>query len=150
MRDEPGRDEGSGASEIRGPRRRVLVADDNEDAVRSLSLMLRAMGHEVVTARNGEEAVRLAESSRPDLALLDIGMPLLNGYDVARRIREQPWGVALPLVALTGWGLEEDRRKARESGFDRHIVKPVDVGILRTLISELPENGGRIPRPTEP
>ncbi|HEU5310648.1 MAG TPA: ATP-binding protein, partial [Candidatus Eisenbacteria bacterium] len=150
MRDEPGRDDASGALEIRGPRRRVLVADDNEDAVRSLSLMLRAMGHEVVTAQNGEEAVRLAETSRPDLALLDIGMPLLNGYDAARRIREQPWGGALPLVALTGWGLEEDRRQAKESGFDRHIVKPVDVGTLRTLISELPEKGARFPRPTEP
>jgi CheY-like chemotaxis protein len=102
--------------------------------------VLRAMGHEVVTARNGEEAVRVAETSRPDLALLDIGMPIVNGYDVARRIREQPWGAALPLVALTGWGLEEDRRQARESGFDRHLVKPVDAETLRALMSELPAN----------
>ena len=129
------------ALEPEGPRRRVLVADDNEDAVQSLSLMLRAMGHEVITAGNGEEAVRAAETGRPDLALLDIGMPVLNGYEAARRIREHPWGTALPLVALTGWGLEEDRRQARESGFDRHLVKPVDLATLRALISELPANG---------
>ncbi|HET9252293.1 MAG TPA: ATP-binding protein [Candidatus Eisenbacteria bacterium] len=147
----PARDERSAALAAEGAtRRRVLVADDNEDAVRSLSLVLRAMGHEVVTARNGEEAVRLAETSRPDLALLDIGMPLVNGYDAARRIREQPWGAGIPLIALTGWGLEDDRRQASESGFDRHLVKPVDVDTLRALISELPGNRGPEERPTGP
>jgi len=135
--------------EPKGPRRRVLIADDNEDAVESLSLMLRVMGHEVITAGNGEEAIRAAEASRPDLVLLDIGMPVLNGYEAARRIREHPWGTALPLVALTGWGLAEDRRQARESGFDRHLVKPVDLATLRALISELPAaSGGHESGPT--
>jgi PAS domain S-box-containing protein len=123
------------------PGKRVLVVDDNEDAVRSLTLMLTMMGHEVVTAKDGEEAVRMVEESRPDLVLLDIGMPRLNGYDAARRIREEPWGRKLPLVALTGWGLEEDRRLAKESGFDRHVVKPIGVDTLRALIRELGGNG---------
>jgi PAS domain S-box-containing protein len=126
-----------------GPAKRVLVVDDNEDAVRSLTLMLHMMGHEVVTAKDGEEAVRMAEESRPDLVLLDIGMPRLNGYDAARRIREEPWGRRLPLVALTGWGLEEDRKLAKESGFDRHIVKPIGVDTLRALITELAEIGAK-------
>jgi CheY-like chemotaxis protein len=135
------REDPSQTLEPSGSTRRVLIADDNEDAVHCLSLMLRATGHEVVTAENGEEAVRVAEATRPDLALLDIGMPLLNGYDAARRIRKQPWGAGLPLVALTGWGLEGDRRQAKESGFDRHVVKPVEVGTLRALIVELVGNG---------
>jgi len=120
---------------------RVLVADDNADAVRSLSLVLRAMGHEVVTASDGDEAVRLASESRPDLVFLDIGMPRMNGFEAARRIREQPWGRNLPLVAITGWGLEDDRRQAKESGFDRHLVKPVDRETLNALIRELAGNG---------
>ena len=140
--------EPTAALEPEGPRRRVLIADDNEDAVQSMSLMLRAMGHEVITAGNGEEAILAAETSRPDLVLLDIGMPVLNGYEAARQIREHPWGAALPLVALTGWGLEEDRRQARESGFDRHLVKPVDLATLRALISELPSNGKHESGPT--
>lgn len=124
------------------PGRRILVADDNEDAVQSLGLMLEGMGHEVFTARDGFEAIHVAEKNRPDLVLLDIGMPRLNGYETARRIREQPWGKSLPLVALTGWGLEEDRQLARESGFDRHVVKPVGVEALGQLILELTGNGG--------
>jgi CheY-like chemotaxis protein len=104
--------------------------------------MLEGMGHEVFTARDGFEAIHLAEENRPDLVLLDIGMPRLNGYETARRIREQPWGKSLPLVALTGWGLEEDRQLARESGFDRHVVKPVGVEALGQLILELTGNGG--------
>lgn len=131
------------ASERRpsGPARRVLLADDNEDAVQSLGLVLRHMGHEVFTARDGFEAIHVAEEKRPDLVFLDIGMPRLNGYETARRIREQPWGKSLPLVALTGWGLEEDRQLARESGFDRHLVKPVGVEALGLLILELTGNG---------
>ena len=86
---------------------------------------------------DGQEAVEAAAWFRPDLALLDIGMPRLNGYEACRRIREQPWGKALVLVALTGWGQEEDKRRAGEAGFDRHLTKPVDPAALEKLVSEL-------------
>ena len=116
---------------------RVLVADDNEDAVRSLAMMLRAMGHEVHTARDGAEVLESAATVMPNLILMDIGMPRMNGYDAARRIREQPWGRTITLVALTGWGLEEDRRLAAEAGFDRHVVKPVEASTLREILASV-------------
>ena len=116
---------------------RVLVADDNEDAVRSLAMMLRAMGHEVHTARDGAEVLEAAATIMPSLILMDIGMPRMNGYDAARRIREQPWGRTITLVALTGWGLEEDKRLATEAGFDRHIVKPIEPSVLRSILAGL-------------
>ena len=114
---------------------RVLVADDNEDAVRSLAMMLRAMGHEVHTAQDGAEVLEAAAEVMPALILMDIGMPRMNGYDAARRIREQPWGRTITLVALTGWGLEEDKRLAVEAGFDLHVVKPVDASHLRSILA---------------
>ena len=116
------------ASDETGPAstpRRVLVADDNRDAVESLRLVLEAGGHEVHTAFDGEAAFGCAEAVVPDVVLLDIGMPKTNGYEVARRIREHPWGKSIYLVALTGWGQEDDRRRSREAGFDAHLVKPV-------------------------
>jgi PAS domain S-box-containing protein len=116
---------------------RVLVADDNEDAVRSLAMMLRAMGHEVHTAQDGAEVLEAAAEIMPTLILMDIGMPRMNGYDAARRIREQPWGRNITLVALTGWGLEEDKRLAAEAGFDRHVVKPVESSVLRSILASL-------------
>ena len=116
---------------------RVLVADDNEDAVRSLAMMIRAMGHEVHTARDGAEVLESAAAIMPALILMDIGMPRMNGYDAARRIREQPWGRTITLVALTGWGLEEDRRLATEAGFDRHVVKPVEAATLREILASV-------------
>ena len=116
-------------------RRRVLVADDNEDSALSLAELLELKGNDVQTASNGLEAVERAEVFRPDVIVLDIGMPMLNGYDVARKIREKPWGGDVRLIALTGWGQEEDKRRARESGFDHHLVKPVDVGALETLLN---------------
>ena len=116
---------------------RVLVADDNEDAVRSLAMMLRAMGHEVHMARDGAEVLESAATIMPALILMDIGMPRMNGYDAARRIREQPWGRTIMLVALTGWGLEEDRRLAAEAGFDRHVVKPVEAATLREILASV-------------
>jgi CheY-like chemotaxis protein len=115
----------------------VLVADDNEDAVRSLAMMLRAMGHEVHTAQDGAEVLEAAAEIMPTLILMDIGMPRMNGYDAARRIREQPWGRTITLVALTGWGLEEDKRLAAEAGFDRHVVKPVESSVLRSILASL-------------
>ena len=113
---------------------RILVADDNLDAAESLGLMLRLMGHDVRTVRDGLQAVEEAAAFRPDLALLDIGMPGLSGYDAARRIREQRWGQEIVLVALTGWGQEEDKRKALEAGFDQHFTKPVNPDELIVLI----------------
>jgi PAS domain S-box-containing protein len=118
-------------------RLRILVADDNRDAADSLQMMLGILGHEVRSANNGREAVRTAEEFRPDVAFLDIGMPELNGYDVARTVRAQPWGRAVTLVALTGWGQDEDRRRSREAGFDQHLVKPVDPEVLQQTLARL-------------
>jgi signal transduction histidine kinase len=122
---------------------RVLVADDNRDAADSLAMMLKLAGNEVRTAYDGEQAVEQAEAFRPDLVLLDIGMPKLNGYEAARRIREQPSGHAMILVALTGWGQEEDKRRADEAGFHHHLVKPVDLAALaRRLGTIAPQERG--------
>ncbi|WP_020473879.1 response regulator [Zavarzinella formosa] len=117
-------------------RRRILVVDDNVDSAQSLGMMLELLGSEVRTAHDGLEAIETASKFRPDVVLLDIGMPKLNGYEAARRIREQPWGRTIILIAQTGWGQEEDRRKSREAGFDHHLVKPVDPVSLRSLLGE--------------
>jgi PAS domain S-box-containing protein len=117
--------------------RRILVVDDNRDAAVSLALMLKLQGNQTRTAHDGLEAVAEAEAFRPDVVLLDIGMPKLNGYDAARRIREQPWGQRMVLVALTGWGQEEDRRRSLEAGFNHHLVKPVDPAALEKLLASL-------------
>jgi signal transduction histidine kinase len=114
---------------------RVLVADDNVDAADSLSLLLSRLGHDVTTANDGVEALRLAHETRPDLALLDIGMPGLNGYEVARRIRGEPWGRDVRLVALTGWGQSQDKAEAADAGFDTHLTKPVEMNALRELVA---------------
>src|SRR5581483_7617908 len=100
--------------------RRILIADDNNDALESLATLLQLSGHEVFTATNGGTALQSAERHRPEVALLDIGMPMLDGYEVAKRIRAQPWGQRITLVALTGWGQDSDRRRSREAGFDSH------------------------------
>ena len=115
---------------------RILVADDNRDAAESMGMLLRLMGNEVRTVYDGIEAVAEAATFRPDVIVLDIGMPKLNGYEAARRIREQRWSDGTMLVALTGWGQEEDKRKATEAGFDRHFRKPLDPAELHRLISE--------------
>jgi signal transduction histidine kinase len=106
---------------------RVLVADDNTDAAESLAMLLRALGNEVSVASDGVEAVQAVRDFRPDVVLLDIGMPRLDGYGAAREIRGHPLGAHIRLVALTGWAQEEDRRRAREAGFDAHLVKPADI-----------------------
>ncbi len=116
---------------------RILVVDDNADVVHSLAMLLELTGYRVETARDGLEAVAAAERFRPHLILLDIGMPRLDGYGACRRIREQPWGKDLRIVALTGWGQDDARRKSRETGFDGHLVKPVDPAALRRLLAEL-------------
>ena len=116
---------------------RILVADDNRDAAESMSTMLRLTGNEVRTVHDGVQAVEEAAAFRPDVVLLDIGMPQLNGYGAARNIRAQRWGKDMILVALTGWGQEEDKRKASEAGFDHHFTKPVSLADLDRLIKEL-------------
>jgi PAS domain S-box-containing protein len=114
--------------------RRVLVADDNRDSAESLADLLRDLGNEVQLAFDGSEAVEAARTFRPDLALLDIGMPKLDGYQAAQRIRGDADGRPLKLVALTGWGQDDDRRKAREAGFDEHLVKPAEIATLRRIL----------------
>lgn len=109
---------------------RVLVVDDNVDAAESLASLLRLVGHRVEVANDGIEALERAQQWQPDVVLLDLGLPRLSGLDVSRRIREQPWGRGMRLVALTGWGQELDRQHTRESGFDAHLVKPVDLDAL--------------------
>ncbi len=118
-------------------RRRILVVDDNRDAATSLAELLEVIGHETSIANDGLEAVQAAETFRPDVVLLDIGLPKLNGFEAARRIRQQPWGKAMLLVALTGWGQEEDRRKSSEAGFDAHLVKPADPFALTELLARM-------------
>jgi len=116
-------------------RKRVLVVDDNEGAARVLTLLLQALGNEVRSAHDGLSAVEIAADFLPDVVLMDIGMPKLNGYDAARRIRQQPWGKKLVLAALTGWGQDDDKARTREAGFDFHFVKPLEVEILRELLA---------------
>lgn len=114
--------------------RRVLIADDNRDSADSLAMLLRLDGHQVVVGHDGETAVRLFEAHAPEIVLLDIGMPQLDGYEVARRIRASSTGRDVLLVALTGWGQEKDRIDSREAGFDHHLVKPVDPALVLRLI----------------
>ncbi|HEY4234250.1 MAG TPA: CHASE3 domain-containing protein [Lacipirellulaceae bacterium] len=116
--------------------RRILAVDDNKDAVDTLAMMLRIMGHDLQTAYDGMEAVDVAAHFKPEIVLLDIGLPRLNGYEVCRRIRELPDGRNAFIVAITGWGQEEDRRRSREAGFDHHLVKPVDPQALEQLLAE--------------
>jgi CheY-like chemotaxis protein len=117
---------------------RVLVVDDNQDAADSLSTLLQLMGHEVRTAYDGLEGVAAAESFAPDLVLLDIGLPRMNGYEAARRIREQPGGRDMTLIAVTGWGQDDDKRRSREAGFNLHITKPLDPALLERLLVRSP------------
>jgi signal transduction histidine kinase/CheY-like chemotaxis protein len=117
--------------------RRVLVVDDNRDAAESLALVLKLSGHDAYVAHDGLEAVAKAAQLSPDLILLDIGLPKINGYEAARRIREQAPGKSPVLVALTGWGQDADRQRSRDAGFDAHIVKPVDAQVLANLLLKL-------------
>lgn len=116
---------------------RILVVDDNVDAATSAAMLLEMMGHETEMVHDGLAAFEAAASYRPDIVLLDIGLPGLTGYEVASRIREQPWGRSMTLWALTGWGQDEDRRKSKEAGFDHHMVKPVDPPELVRLLGDL-------------
>jgi PAS domain S-box-containing protein len=131
-RQEPSADRGKSCP---GPKCRILVADDLRDSVDSLAMMLRVGGHDIQTAHDGLEAVQAAATFRPDVVVLDIGMPRMNGYEAARHIRQQPWGKQMLLIALTGWGQEEDKRRAFEAGFDNHLTKPVEAAALEKLLA---------------
>jgi CheY-like chemotaxis protein len=122
--------------------RRILVADDNRDSADSLAMLLSVTGNDVGTAYDGIEALDAAERLRPDVVLLDIGMPRLNGYDTCRRIRAEAWGKGMVLIALTGWGQEQDKRRTEDAGFDAHVVKPVDPSALLALLGQLPQPPG--------
>jgi PAS domain S-box-containing protein len=115
---------------------RVLVVDDNQDSADSLAMLLRLMGHEVRTAHDGLEGVAAAAAFQPNVAILDIGLPKLNGYEVAKRIRALPRGNEMVLVALTGWGQEEHRRASQEAGFNHHLTKPVAIEVLQRVLTE--------------
>jgi signal transduction histidine kinase/ActR/RegA family two-component response regulator len=115
---------------------KILVADDNKDSARSLEIILRLDGHEVQTANDGLEALEVAERFHPDVVLLDIGMPRLDGYATAHQLKRRPWATATRLIALTGWGQDEDKRRAREAGFDFHLLKPVDPEMLTRALEE--------------
>jgi CheY-like chemotaxis protein len=115
-------------------RRRILIADDNLDAADSLALMLELYGNDIQVARDGVEALAKAELFRPQIALLDIGMPNMDGYEAARQIRSAEWGRDILLVALTGWGQSDDRRRAFEAGFDSHLTKPARPEDLEAIL----------------
>ncbi len=115
---------------------RILIVDDNRDSADSLGMLLRIMGNDIRTAYDGQRGVELAEQFRPDVVLLDIGLPKLDGYQACRRMGVQPWGKAMVLIAMTGYGQEEDRLRSHEAGFDHHMVKPVDPPALMKLLAE--------------
>ena len=116
---------------------RILVVDDSHDSADSLTLVLQSDGHEVYTAYDGEKAIVMAQQYRPDVALIDLGMPKVDGYEVCRRVRAQPWGVKMLLIAQTGWGQEFDRRRTEHAGFDHHLVKPLDLDVLDAQLRRL-------------
>jgi PAS domain S-box-containing protein len=118
------------------PARRVLVVDDSRDGAESLGMMLELAGHEVALAFDGIEAIERAEQFRPEIILMDVGMPRLNGLDATRRIRQEPWGQAATIIALTGWGQEVDREQSREAGCNGHLVKPVAPEELQRMLGE--------------
>jgi PAS domain S-box-containing protein len=117
--------------------RRILVVDDNRDAALTMAMLLKLTGNELQTAHDGLEAVSKAAEFQPEIVLLDIGMPVMNGYDACRAMRQQPWGKQMRIVALTGWGQDDDRRQSQEAGFDAHLVKPVEHATLVKTLEEL-------------
>ena len=119
------------------PRRRILVVDDNADAAESLAALLQISGHETRLAHDGHDAVEQAQQFQPDVVFLDIGMPVIDGHETARLIRQQPWGRDMVLVALTGWGQSEDRRRSKDAGFNHHLVKPADPAVVAKLLASL-------------
>lgn len=114
--------------------RRIVIADDNEDSAESFAMLLSFSGHEVRVAHDGAAALDAVREFRPDVAFLDIGMPVLNGYEVAQAVRAEPWGRDVTLIAVTGWGQADDKLRARSAGFDRHLIKPIDPAEVDRLL----------------
>jgi CheY-like chemotaxis protein len=127
------------APRVRSTKKKIIVADDNRDAADSLALLLRAMGHEVRVAYDGEEALAAGAELRPEAMIVDIGMPRANGYDVASRARRSDWGRGATLIALTGWGQSHDKALAAAAGFDHHLTKPVEAAALEALLALNPQ-----------
>jgi CheY-like chemotaxis protein len=120
---------------------RVLVVDDNVDAAHTLAMLVQLAGHDVRVAYDGPPALTLAQAFQPQVVLLDLNLPAMDGYEVARRLRERPETHEAVLAAVTGWGQPEDRRRSKDAGFDRHFVKPVDPNVITKLLSDA--RGGR-------
>ncbi len=139
---EDGPDEGEHARTV-PPRRRVLVVDDHVDAAESLAMLLRIQGQEVWVAHDGPGALEATRAFRPDIVFLDIGMPVMDGYEVCRRLRQHECNTQVVLIALTGWGQDEDRRRSQEAGFNGHLVKPVDPATLYPLLLHMHAGGDR-------
>ena len=119
------------------PRHRLLVVDDNKDAAESMSMLLEVWGHDVAFAYDGPSALETAQQWRPQAVLLDIGLPGMDGYEVAARLRELPQAKGAVLIAITGYGQEDDRVRSRRVGIDHHLIKPVAPDALRNLIDSL-------------
>jgi CheY-like chemotaxis protein len=117
--------------------RRILIVDDNHDAADSLGMLLNLLGADVYIVHDGQAALEALQKYRPAVMFLDLGMPGMDGFEVAHRARQQLEGLDVTLVALTGWGQEEDRRRSREAGFDHHLIKPVDMNALQALLASL-------------
>jgi CheY-like chemotaxis protein len=116
--------------------RRVLIVDDMRDGADSLALVLRSLGHEVDVAYGGEQALAMCAQERFEVILLDIGMPVVDGLEVCRRLRVEPWGRDVCVVALTGWSQQHDRQRTHEAGFDHHLVKPADLDALAAILAQ--------------
>jgi len=134
---EPELDEPAPINAPDGGTRHILVVDDNRDSAESIATLLQMSGHQTSIVHDGLAAVEAAERMRPDVVLLDVGLPKISGIDACRRIRSHPWGKSIVIVALTGWGQENDRRSTKEAGFDAHLVKPVNYDELLQLLSAL-------------
>jgi CheY-like chemotaxis protein len=122
-----------------GRRLRILVVDDNVDSAESLALLLQASGHDVRTAHDGPTALEAALDYRPNVVLLDIGLPRMDGYEVAKKLRQQPFLKNVVLVAMTGYGQDSDRQRSQEAGFAHHLVKPADFGKVQQILAALSE-----------
>jgi CheY-like chemotaxis protein len=120
---------------------RILIVEDNQDSALSLKMLLEVLGHIVDVVHDGEEAIVAAAAQRPDVILMDIGLPGLSGYDAARRIRTDCKGSPILIIALTGWGQDQDRRRSADAGIDHHLVKPLDLDKLRRILASAPPPG---------
>jgi DNA-binding response OmpR family regulator len=134
---------------LTAPPQRILIVDDNVDASETLAILLRLAGHDVRTVHDGAAALGVADEFKPEVALLDIGLPGKNGYQLAHALRERPDGAAMLLLAVTGYGGDDDRRRSREAGFDHHFTKPLDPDALNNfLVERLPGNSADRPQAT--